>query len=132
MRKLLLVLVLLFSFNWAFAMNYWSYDESSDVSTNLNNFAPDTLVWTNVDKYTVETWFKTQISTIVKNISIALSLIAVWALVFAGLKMTLSQWKDEDIKKAKDIIKWTIIWYLALISAWAIIAIVINFIYWLG
>lgn len=132
MKKLLFLLILLFSFNGAFAMDYWSYDESSDVSTNLNNFAPDTLVWTNVDKYTVETWFKTQISTIVKNISIALSLIAVWALVFAGLKMTLSQWKDEDIKKAKDIIKWTIIWYLALISAWAIIAIVINFIYWLG
>lgn len=131
MKKLLLLLVLLFSFNWAF-ISYWDYDESSDVSTNLNNFAPDTLVWTNVDKYTVETWFKTQISTIVKNISIALSLIAVWALVFAGLKMTLSQWKDEDLKKAKDIIKWTLIWYLWMISAWAIIAIVINFIYWLG
>jgi hypothetical protein len=131
MKKLLLLLVLLFSFNLAF-ISYWDYDESSDVSTNLNNFAPDTLVWTNVDKYTVETWFKTQISTIVKNISIALSLIAVWALVFAGLKMTLSQWKDEDLKKAKDIIKWTLIWYLWMISAWALIAIVINFIYWLG
>jgi hypothetical protein len=131
MKKLLLLLVLLFSFNLAF-ISYWDYDESSDVSTNLNNFAPDTLVWTNVDKYTVETWFKTKISTIVKNISIALSLIAVWALVFAGLKMTLSQWKDEDLKKAKDIIKWTLIWYLWMISAWALIAIVINFIYWLG
>lgn len=131
MKKLLLVLVLLLSYNSTFAI-YWSYDESATVSDNLNGFAPDTLVWTNVDKYTVETWFKTQISSIVKNISIVLSLIAVWALVFAGLKMTLSQWKDEDIKKAKDVIKWTIIWYLALISAWAIIAIVINFIYWLG
>ncbi|MDD5212921.1 MAG: hypothetical protein PHG82_00630 [Candidatus Gracilibacteria bacterium] len=131
MKKLLLLLVLLFSFNGAF-ISYGDYDESSDVSTNLNNFAPDTLVGTNVDKYTVETGFKTQISTIVKNISIALSLIAVGALVFAGLKMTLSQGKDEDLKKAKDIIKWTLIGYLGMISAGAIIAIVINFIYGLG
>jgi hypothetical protein len=131
MKKIIIFLVLLFSFNWAF-LSYSDYDESSDISTNLNNFAPETLVWTDVEKYDIEWGFKNQISTIVKNISIALSIIAVWALVFAALKMTLSQWKDEDIKKAKDIIKWTLIWYLALISAWAIIAIVINFIYWLG
>lgn len=137
MRKLLLLLILLFSFNNSFAeevksTNYGSYDEWASVSDNLNSFAPENLVGVDKIDYKVEWDFKNQISIIVKNISIALSIIAVWSLVFAALKMTLSQWKDEDIKKAKDIIKWTIIWYLALISAWAIIAIVINFIYWLG
>lgn len=129
-KKILFILFFLFTFSLTFIVN-WDYDTAWTVSDNLNNFKPNTLVWTEVDKYNIEWGFKTQISTIVKNISIALSIIAVWALVFAGLKMTLSMWKDEDIKKAKDIIKWTIIWYLALISAWAIIAIVINFIYWI-
>ena len=109
--------------------NYWDYDEDSTVSDNFNNFAPNTLVWSDKTTYDIEEDFKAQIWDIVTNISLALSIIAVLALVIAALKMTLSQWKDENIKKAKDIIKWTIIWYLALISAWAIIAILINFIY---
>lgn len=123
---------MIFSFFPTFAAtstNYWDYDESSTVSDNLNNFAPDKLVWTDKATYDIEQDFKSQIWDIVTNISVALSIIAVLALVIAALKMTLSQWKDENIKKAKDIIKWTIIWYLALISAWAIIAILINFIY---
>lgn len=123
---------MIFSFFPTFAAtstNYWDYDESSTVSDNLNNFAPNTLVWTDKATYDIEEDFKAQIWDIVTNISVALSIIAVLALVIAALKMTLSQWKDENIKKAKDIIKWTIIWYLALISAWAIIAILINFIY---
>ncbi len=123
---------MIFSFFPTFAAtstNYWDYDESSTVSDNLNNFAPNTLVWTDKTTYDIEEDFKSQIWDIVTNISVALSIIAVLALVIAALKMTLSQWKDENIKKAKDIIKWTIIWYLALISAWAIIAILINFIY---
>lgn len=130
--KIIIFIFLIFSFFPTFAAtstNYWDYDESSTVSDNLNNFAPNTLVWTDKTTYDIEEDFKSQIWDIVTNISVALSIIAVLALVIAALKMTLSQWKDENIKKAKDIIKWTIIWYLALISAWAIIAILINFIY---
>lgn len=123
---------MIFSFFHTFAAtstNYWSYNDSSTVSENLDLYAPKNLVWTDKATYDIEEDFKAQIWDIVTNISVALSIIAVLALVIAALKMTLSQWKDENIKKAKDIIKWTIIWYLALISAWAIIAILINFIY---
>lgn len=101
------------------------------VSELLDQCRPGDLVWTSW-KYTVEDEFKKQISKWVQNISSILWILAIWALVYAALLMTISAWEDEKIKKAKDIIKWTIIWFVWLISAWSIIYIVINAIYWLS
>lgn len=127
MKKIILSIFFFFSI---ISSSFAVCTDWASVSECLNQTKSDTLVWTKWD-YKVEWEFKNQISTITKTISILLSLMAVWAIAFAWLKMTLSRWKDEDVKKAKDIIKWTIIWYLALISVWAIVSIVVNIIYWI-
>jgi hypothetical protein len=51
---------------------------------------------------------------------------AVGALVYAAILFQFANGEDEKIKKAKDIVKWTIIGFILLISASGIIYIVIN------
>lgn len=130
--KKILLLSFLFISIFSFYNNSFAVcTDDSTVSDCLNQNTPSSLVWTNTDSYEVNEWFKTKILDIIKTLSSILSIIAIWAIAFSWLKMTLSQWKDEDIKKSKDIIKWTVIWYLWLMSSWAIVAIVINFVYWI-
>lgn len=127
MKKIFIFIVLFFSF---FSFTNAVCTDWSSVSECLNQVKPTSLVWKTWD-YKVENEFKNQISQISKTLSILLSMMAVWTIAFAGLKMTMSVWKDEEMKKAKDIIKWTIIGYLVLISVWAIISMVITIVYWI-
>lgn len=79
--------------------------------------------------YEIEGWLKEKVNSIIKNISLLVWIIAVWALVYAWFLMQTSAWDDEKIKRAKDITKWVVIGFLLLISAWGIIYIVINIMY---
>lgn len=56
-------------------------------------------------------------------------LVAVGAIVYGWLLMTLSVGEDEKIKKGKDIVKWALLGFLALITAWAIVRIVVELMY---
>lgn len=100
------------------------YSEWSDLSSFLNGCKPSTVVGASDMK--VEGWFKAKINKWVKNISLVLWVLAVWSLVYAWLLMQLSAWEDEKIKKAKNLIKRTLIWFLLLISASGIIYLVVN------
>lgn len=138
MKKILILLTILLSF-WTISVSAMEVDnikEDFDFYLDANK-----IVWNfdeNLDEteisttdFSIEWWFKTTIYNWVKNISTILFLISIFAIVYGWLMMTLSAWEDEKIKKAKDIIKWSMLWFLALISAWAIITIVINLIFWL-
>lgn len=63
------------------------------------------------------------------NIATALSLIAIGAIVLGWLMMTLAGGEDEKIKKGKDIVKWSLIWFLAAISAWAVVRLVVELVF---
>lgn len=54
------------------------------------------------------------------------ALIAVGAIVYGGLLMVLSLGDEEKVKKWKDIIKWSLLWFLALIVAGAIVRVVVE------
>lgn len=82
--------------------------------------------WQNVK---LESWFWTKIKNWVNNIALYLWVFAVWSIVYWGLMMTLSSWEEEKVNKAKDIIKWGIIWFLGVISASAIINLVVKIMY---
>lgn len=126
--KIFLLISLFFSWFSAYAINNCKYDEANtDLSTFLDNCKPVKLAWT--WSYEVESGFKWLVNWWIANISLLLWIIAVWMLVYAWLLMQLSAWEDEKIKKAKDIIKWTIIWFLWLISASSIIYIVVNLVF---
>lgn len=100
------------------------YNEQSDLSGFLDGCKPKTVVWgTNMR---VDGWFKSKINQWIANISLVLWVAAVGALVYAALLLQFANWEDEKIKKAKDIIKWTMIWFLLLISASGFIYVVIN------
>lgn len=105
------------------------YSEWSDLSSFLDGCKPSTVVWASDMK--VEGWFKEKINQWIKNISLILWVLAVWSLVYAWLLMQLSAWEDEKIKKGKNLIKWTLIWFLLLISASGIIYLVVNVFFWL-
>jgi len=74
-------------------------------------------------------WTTKKIKTLVDNIGIYLLVLAVWSIVYGSLMLTLSAWDDEKIKKAKDIVKWWIIGFIWLISASAIINLVVKIMY---
>ena len=73
--------------------------------------------------------FRIQVMNWTTNIATLLWLLAIGGIVYGWFLMTLSAWEDEKIKKWKDIVKWSLIWFLALISASALVRIVIEFIY---
>lgn len=101
-----------------------TYSEWSSLSSFLESCKPRTVVWAN--NMSVEDWFKAKLNSWIKNISLILWILAVWSLVYAWLLMQFSAGEDEVIKKSKNIIKWTIIWFVLLISASGIIYVVIN------
>lgn len=106
-------------------LNSWcTYKEWVSLSSFLNWCKPKTVVWWWT--MTIEGWFKDKINDWIQNIALVLWVWAVWALVYAAILLQLSGWEDEQIKKAKNIVKWTLIWFLLLISASWIIYVVIN------
>lgn len=129
MKKFLIILFLFFGFFFTtFASNCNIKENSNfEISTFLKNCKPDTLVWT--DKtYTLET-LKSETVDIFWNISTVVWIIAVLMIVVAWMMMQFSWWDDWKVKKAKDIIKWTLIWVLVIWLAWTIVFVVINFIF---
>jgi len=77
----------------------------------------------------IESWIKQKFVDWTTSIAAALSLFAIWAIVYGGLMMTISVWEEEKIKKWKDIVKWAILWFIAAISAWAIVRLIVELIF---
>ncbi len=69
------------------------------------------------------------INDLIQNIWVILTFWAVIMIVYAGLLMTLSWGNDEKVKKGKDLLKWTLIGYIALLTAGGIVSFIIGFIY---
>lgn len=133
MKKLLIILILMFSFFSIFLPEaFWTctYNEGAKIWTSLNNCLSNSKLvnWKDV---TVKAWgwFETQIKKWTTNIALYLWIFAVGSIVVWGLMLTLSAWEEEKIKKAKDIVKWWIIWFVWIITASAIISIIVRLVY---
>ena len=87
------------------------------------------LVQPNVKLDVVSGGLKEILNGWIQKIAGFLALWAIFAIAFGSLKLTLSMWEEEKIKKAKDIIKWWVIGFIAVISAWFFIAVLVNLIY---
>lgn len=134
MKKILVLLLLIFSpfiSTLSFAENC-TYNVDSSTWWSISDALNNCLEWSNLvsgKDVKVSGAFWLQIKSWVNNISIYLWVFAVWSIVFGGLMMTLSVWEEEKIKKAKDIVKWWMIWFIWLISASAIITLVVKIMY---
>jgi low affinity Fe/Cu permease len=89
----------------------------------------DTTVVAVKEDGTIEVWFKNKINKWTNNIALFLGLLSIWAVIYGWLMMTLSTGEDEKIKKAKDIVKWSLLWLLWVILATTIVTLIINLIY---
>lgn len=124
----LLSFFLIFSLFLFYTAEATTYNSWATVWDNLDTFLNNSSLvsWTDTS---VSWWFKTKIITWVTTLGSILSLIAVWWIVYGSFQLVVSTGDDEKVKKGKDIIKWSILWFLALISAGSIIAIVVNIMY---
>lgn len=121
------------SSNTAWSVSSWyspcRYSEWASLWTFLNGCKPKTVV--GGSDMTVEWGFKSKINKWIVNLSVFLWVMAVGSLVYAAFLMQISGGADEDIKKGKNIVKNTILWFLALIMASGIVYLVINVMFWL-
>lgn len=138
MKKLLLISILLFSFILPYSVFWVTCDVKVDEITkdwtkvwdSLNNCLKwSSLVdWSSAD-ISATWWFQKNINKWVWNLATFFWILAIWFIVYWGILMTLSWWEEEKIKKAKNIVKWWIIWFLWIVSASTIIVLVVNIMY---
>jgi hypothetical protein len=125
-----LIIISIFSINIWYAANcsYEGWWNVVDALENCVAWADSKLVNNNWD-LEVDGWFKDVLIDRTKKIATYLAFWAIFAIAFGSLKMVLSWWEEEAIKKWKDVIKWWIIWLLWVISAGFIISVVVKFVY---
>ncbi len=126
MTKKLILWLFLFFF-W-FINVYWldcSYNWVWDLDSNIIERCIDgsNLLMKNDMKITG--WFKEKIQSWIETIAGILWLFAVWAIAFWWFMLVISTWEEDKLKKWKDILKWWIIWFLWVVSAWVFIRIII-------
>lgn len=132
-RRIILLAFLIISFIvFTDVLNAWNCKTTDvqDIKWSLETC----LKWSTViqsDDLTVSGWFKTIIINFIKNISIILALAAIWFIAYGSMFLVASWWNDEKIKKWKNIIMWSLIWFAWLVSASWLIAIIVNLIYWI-
>lgn len=134
MKKLFCIFILffgLFFFQESFATGC-DYTWDGDVGNALANCIQGSDVVYSGWEFTVEWNFKSKINTWTRTLASVLALLAVGAIVYWAFLMTLSWWEDERIKKGKDIVKWSIFWFLGVVAAGGLISILVNFIFAIG
>lgn len=133
MKKLFIIFILILSFlvfSLPESFSACTYDWKS-VGNSLDNCLKWTALvnWDNVSVDTSGLWFQAKVKQWTTNIALYLWVFAVWSIVVWGLMLTLSAWEEEKVKKAKDIVKWWIIWFLWIIFAAWIISTIVRIIY---
>lgn len=143
MKKILISLFLfvgIFMF-WGFQTfakcDFNPEDKNQNISTELNNcfdHDPDSKLVTTWDQnqlnnLDIADWFKTKINSWVQTLGSILAILAVWSIVYGSFLLVISGWEEEKLKKGKDVIKWWILWFLAVVFAWALISIVVSFMF---
>lgn len=107
------------------------YNPDSELELNVKGCIESE--WSTVVKVSwnakIEWGFKKMVTNWIDNIALLLWLLSVGSLIYGALSMTLSTWDDEKINKSKDIVKWSLIWFIAVLSAATVVTLVINFMY---
>lgn len=131
MKKLFIILsVFIFSIFSISSVLAWNCDYNDwTISSELKDCLIGSPLVGSEAKIIGWDWFQQTINTWTKNISLYLWIWAVLWIVYGSFMLTVSAWEDEKINKAKDIIKWSIIWFLWLISASFIINLIVRVIY---
>lgn len=134
MKKVLLIilagimLLSLFQYGGVTADCSW---DGWDIAGNIDNCVEGTKLVQTSWSLNVTEWggFQEKINGIIASISQVILLLAVGSLVYAWYLMVFSAWEEENIKKWKDLIKWTLIGFIGLMLASTIVYLVVNLVY---
>jgi hypothetical protein len=133
MKKIIFILIIFILSSISFVYWAWNCSYNWKIKDSLDSCLSDTtLVNPRGDLNTTWWEFSKKIYWVRKTIATILSLAAVLWIVYGSFMMVTAAWEDEKIKKAKDIIKWSIIWFLGVVLASSLIALVTKFIFELG
>lgn len=83
------------------------------------------------DGYTID-HAKWKIYSITLKAVILATILAIWWLVYAWILFNTSYWDDAKNKKAKEAVKYSLIWLLVALLAQQGTNAVVNFIYWVS
>lgn len=122
-------IILLILFFWSMNFVFWacSYTAGATVTAGTLKDCVDPSGNNLVEwDMGVTWWFKTKISSWIDGLTWILWLFAVFAIVYGSFLLVIWIWEEEKIKKWKDVIKWWIIWFLWIVSAWALIRVVVG------
>jgi len=130
-KKIILTIFIFLSFFFSYNFSYWACNLAWDIWSSLEWCleTKDVIQW-NWD-LKVESWFKALIVSFIQKISIILAILAVWSIAYWAMVIVTSVWNDEKIKKWRNIIQWSLTWFVILVAASWIIQLIIYIIYWL-
>lgn len=132
MKKILSILLFLF-FLFSFDLVFWAkdceYSSGSSISDNLDYCLNNSELVKWWDDAQIWSWFDWFVKKITNSVSLFLSILSVFGIVYGSAMLVFSAWEDEKINKAKTTVKWSIIWFLAIILASTIINILVKVIY---
>lgn len=88
------------------------------------------LPWTNPEftppAWTTWTNFKTAFMSMLNYFLWFLWLLALVMIIYAGVRMVLAQWEDEEFWKARTMIIYSIVWLVVVILSYSIVTIIIG------
>ncbi|MDA9129316.1 pilin [Candidatus Gracilibacteria bacterium] len=100
-----------------------------NIGTALDNCLKDSALVSASGSIKVEEGMKDQILSWTLSLAQLLGLLAVGAVVYGGLLMTLSGGEEERIKKGKDVVKWAIVGFLGVLLAGVLVRLVVELIF---
>lgn len=127
-KKIAIIIITIITiFFWLNVAN-WTCQLWWDIGSSI-----ETCIWTakvmKTDDLTVEAWFKDLIVSFVNKIWTILAVVAVGSIAYGSMVIVISWWNDEKIKKWRNIIKWSLVGFLILVSAAWIIKLIIYIVY---
>lgn len=133
MKKIILWILISFSF-----ISFFSDVFALDIFTNTNEIiyckdADECSLekWTQIVKTWINDINKTDttsvyIQKVVTYLLTFISIIAIIYVIYAGFKILISWWNDEDVKKSKTTIISVLVWILIIWLAYAIVLWIIK------
>ncbi len=133
MKKLIVILIWIFLFFSFYQVEAEKCTYTKDnIGISLQNCLSSTTLVQPGNLNIEEGGFNEKIYNITQVIATILSLWAIFWIVYGSFLLVTAAWEDEKIKKWKDVIKWSIIWFLGVVIASSLIVLIVTFFYDIG
>ena len=116
---------------WSANCNY-DPNDGGTISSALKGCKPKGMIETKSGDYKFETDAKKRVIDIANQLILVGSLLAVWAIVYAGILYTIAAGDDERIKSAKNALKFGIIGFAVMLVSFGLVNAIVRLFYATG